>query len=206
MPRSTGPSRAVVYSLFALFVVMLAMVTVHLVTRTRPDVASGPAASGQALIGGAFSLQDVSGETVTERTLLGRPSILFFGFTHCPEICPTKLYEISLLLKELGPDGDRVNAIFVSVDPERDTPELIRTYLGSFDARIRGLTGPIEAIERMAKAYRVYFKKVPLDGGDYTVDHTALVYLFDRDGRFVAPLNLGPEPERAAGQVRALLN
>ena len=137
--------------------------------------------------------------------LIGKPTIVFFGFTNCPEVCPTTLYELSVILKQMGPDAERVNAVFVSVDPERDTPSVIKEYVQAFDPHIRGLTGSIAETQRIAKAYRVYFRKVPLEGGDYTVDHTALVYLFDAKGKFVAPLNLKQDPTKAAAPIRALL-
>lgn len=205
MSSRTGPSRLVIYGLLGVFVLLLLAGTVYLTTRPRPGATLSSASSGQALIGGPFTLSDHNGATVTDKTLLGRPSVLFFGFTHCPEVCPTTLHEISMMLRQLGDDADRINVAFVSVDPERDTAELMRTYLSSFDPHIRGLTGPLPEIEKMARAYRVYFKKVPLDGGDYTMDHTALVYLFDGKGKFVAPLNLKPDVDKAADQVRALL-
>jgi len=157
-------------------------------------------------IGGPFSLIDQNGDTVTDQTLLGKPTVMFFGFTHCPEVCPTTLYEMSLVLEKLGADAGRINTLFVSVDPERDTREALADYLGSFDTHIRALTGPLGEVQRMARAYRVYFRKVPMEGGDYSVDHTALVYLFDAKGRFVNPLNLKQEPEAAAAPIRQLLN
>lgn len=161
--------------------------------------------SGKAQIGGAFSLTDQYGQTVTEQSLRGKPSIMFFGFTNCPEVCPTTLYEITQMLEQLGNDADKINTVFVSVDPERDTQAQLAQYLTAFDPHIIGLTGPVDEIARTAKAFRVYYKKVPLDGGDYTVDHTALVYMFDKDGEFIAPLNTKQGPETAAAAVRKLL-
>ena len=157
-------------------------------------------------VGGPFTLVDQKGNEVTDRTLLGKPTVMFFGFTHCPEVCPTTLYEMTLVLEELGEDAGNINSVFVSVDPERDTREALADYLQAFDPHIVGLTGPMAEIQRMAKAYRVYFRKVPMDGGDYTVDHTALVYLFDAEGKFVGPLNLKQEPKQAAEPVRELLD
>lgn len=156
-------------------------------------------------IGGPFTLVDQKGNEVTDRALLGKPTVMFFGFTHCPEVCPTTLYEMTLVLEELGEDAGNINAVFVSVDPERDTREALADYLEAFDPHILGLTGPMDEIQRVAKAYRVYYRKVPLDGGDYTVDHTALVYLFDAEGKFVGPLNLKQEPKQAAKPLRELL-
>jgi protein SCO1/2 len=158
-----------------------------------------------AAIGGPFQLTDQSGTTVTDKSLQGRPSLIFFGFTHCPDVCPTSLFEISEVLRAMGKDADRVNAYFVSVDPERDSKEAIKDYLSSFDPHLKGLTGDPEAIAKMLTAYRVYAKKVPLKDGDYTMDHTALTYLMDRDGKFVAPFNLNRTPEEAAADLKRYL-
>lgn len=156
-------------------------------------------------IGGPFRLTDQAGAPVTEQNLKGRPTLIFFGFTHCPDVCPTALFEISEVLRALGKDADRVNAWFVSVDPERDTPDAMKQYLSSFDPHLKGLTGDVDAVTRMTTAYRVYFKKVPLKDGDYTMDHTALIYLMDRDGRFVSPFNIKRPPEQAAADLQRVL-
>lgn len=153
-------------------------------------------------IGGPFSLVDQTGKPVTEAALKGKPSLMFFGFTHCPDICPTALFDMTQVYKALGRDGDKVQAYFVSVDPERDTPEILKEYLSSFDPRLRGLTGDPAAVSAMEKAYRVYSKKIPLEAGGYTMDHTALVYLMDKEGRFVAPFNLKRKPEEAAAELK----
>jgi protein SCO1/2 len=158
-----------------------------------------------AAIGGPFQLTDQAGQTVTDKDLKGRPTLIFFGFTHCPDVCPTSLFEISEVLKAMGKDADRVNAYFVSVDPERDTAAAMKDYLSSFDPHLKGLTGNPEAVAKVLSAYRVYSKKVPLKDGDYTMDHTALIYLMDRDGRFVAPFNLKRTPEEAAVDLKRYL-
>ncbi|MDB5575026.1 MAG: copper-binding protein [Bradyrhizobium sp.] len=158
-----------------------------------------------AAIGGPFQLTDQAGQTVTDANLKGRPTVIFFGFTHCPDICPTALFEMSEVLRVMGKDADRVNAWFVSVDPERDTTAAMKDYLSSFDPRLKGLTGSPEAVAKVISAYRVYAKKVPLKDGDYTMDHTALIYLMDRDGKFVAPFNLKRTPEEAAADLKRYL-
>jgi protein SCO1/2 len=165
----------------------------------------GSGASAAGRIGGPFSLIDTDGKPVTERALLGKPTAIFFGFTSCPEVCPTTLANMTLWLKDLGSDADTLNVVFVSVDPERDTPDQLKTYLSNFDSRIHGFTGSPEAIDQAAKVYRIYYKKVPLDGGGYTMDHSSAIYLFDRQGRFVEPIGYGAPPERAEAQLRALL-
>jgi len=158
-----------------------------------------------AAIGGPFQLTDQSGQTVTDKDMQGRPTLIFFGFTHCPDVCPTSLFEISEVLRAMGPDADRVNAYFISVDPERDSAAAMKEYLSSFDPRLKGLSGPPEDLAKVISEYRVYAKKVPLKDGDYTMDHTALVYLMDREGKFVAPFNLKRTPEEAAVDLRRYL-
>jgi len=163
---------------------------------------SSPVAQQIAAIGGPFKLTDQNGQTVTDQDLKGHPFLVFFGFTHCPDVCPTTLFEVSEILRALGPDADRTAALFITVDPERDTAASLKDYLGSFDPHVRGLTGDADALAKVAKEYRVYYKKVPLDGGDYTMDHTAVVYLMDKDGRFVAPFNVSRTPEQEAADLR----
>jgi protein SCO1/2 len=163
-----------------------------------------PPAPLASAIGGPFELVDQDGKTVTERDLKGRPTLIFFGFTHCPDICPTTLFDVSEVFRALG-EKQNVAGYFVTVDPERDPPDVLKNYLQSFDPRLRGLTGSPQAIAAMEKTYRVYSKKVPSEGNDYTMDHSALVYLMDKEGRFVAPFNLKRKPEEAAAELRRYL-
>lgn len=154
-------------------------------------------------IGGPFSLKATDGRIVTEKDLAGAPSLVFFGFTHCPDVCPTTLQDITQVYDALGPDGDKLRAYFITVDPERDTPDALRAYLTSFDRRIVGLSGDRTATDGAVKAFRAYAKRVPLGEG-YTMDHTALVYLMDQSGRFVGSLNLDRAPAEAAKDVKRL--
>lgn len=158
-----------------------------------------------AAIGGPFQLTDQSGQTVTEKNLLGKPTIIFFGFTHCPDVCPTALFEMSEVLRAMGPDAAKINAYFVSVDPERDTVAAMKEYLSSFDPNLKGLTGAPEEIAKVISAYRVYAKKIALKDGDYTMDHTALIYLMDRNGKFVRPFDLKRKPDEAAADLKRYL-
>lgn len=158
-----------------------------------------------ASIGGPFQLTDQSGQTVSEKSLQGRPSLIFFGYTHCPDVCPTSLFEMSEVLRAMGKDADRVNAYFITVDPERDTTAVMKNYLSSFDPHLKGLTGPPDVVAKVLSEYRVYAKKIPLKDGDYTMDHTALIYLMDRNGQFVAPFNLKQTPEAAAADLKRYL-
>lgn len=161
---------------------------------------SGPAFPG---IGGPFQLTAQDGQPFTDARLAGKPSLIFFGYTHCPDVCPTALFQVSEVLKALGPDA-KANAVFVTVDPERDTPKVLAEYLSSFDPRIVGLTGDRAQVDAMLRAYRVYSKKNPGANGDYAMDHSALVYLIDKAGRFVGGFNLERPPNEAAAQLRAM--
>jgi len=166
---------------------------------------STPMIAASSAIGGSFRLTDQDGKTITDQDLKGRPFLVFFGFTHCPEVCPTALFDISEILGKLGPDAEKVNALFVTVDPKRDTPETLKEYLSSFNPRLIGVGGDADALAAVAKAYRVYYKKIPLKDGDYTMDHTAIVYLMDKNGQFVAPFSLKRRPEDAAADLRRYL-
>ncbi len=167
--------------------------------------APSPIGSAAAAVGGPFLLEDQNGKPVSDQDMKGRPFLVFFGFTRCPDICPTTLFDVSQVLRQLGPDADRTGALFITVDPERDTPAVLKDYLSNFDPHLRGLTGDQAAVDVAIKAYRVYAQKVPLDDGDYTMDHTAVVYLMDKDGHFVAPFNLKRTPEAAAEDLRRYL-
>jgi len=166
---------------------------------------SSPVAQQIAAIGGSFKLTNQDGQVVTDQDLKGYPFLVFFGFTHCPDVCPTTLFEVSEILRALGPDANRTRALFITVDPERDTPAVMKDYLSSFDPHLSGLTGDPEAIAAVAKAYRVYFKRVPLEQGGYTMDHTAIVYLMDKTGRFVSPFNVKRPIDTAAADLRRYL-
>jgi len=169
---------------------------------SRSPFSAGPAIAG---VGGPFALEDQDGKPFGDTDLRGRPYLVFFGFTHCPDICPTTLFDISQVMAKLGTDADRTGAVFITVDPERDTAAMMKDYLSSFDPHLRGATGDQKAIDAVEKAYRVYAKKVPTGNGDYSMDHTALVYLMDKQGRFVAPFKLDRKPEAAAADLRRYL-
>src|SRR4051794_33959304 len=196
MDRSTRP--LVIVAAFASSLLVVLLVLLWMLGGLRGVTA--PAA-----IGGPFQLTDQSGQAVTEKDLRGKPTLIFFGFTHCPDICPTSLFEISEVLRAMGEDADRVNAYFISVDPERDTTAAMKDYLSSFDPHLKGLTGDPNEVAKVISAYRVYARKVPLKEGDYTMDHTALIYLMDRDGKFVSPFNLKRTPEEAAKDLKRYL-
>jgi protein SCO1/2 len=152
-------------------------------------------------VGGPFALVDHHGNPVTEQNFAGSPHLIFFGFTHCPDVCPTKLFELSEILRHTGEKGSHIRALFITVDPERDTPEIMQSYVSSFDERILGLTGTPEQVAEVVRAYRAYSRKVPLDDGDYTMEHTAIVYIMDAQGRFITALDTTRAPEDAAREL-----
>ncbi|MEM8812964.1 MAG: SCO family protein [Pseudomonadota bacterium] len=163
------------------------------------------AAIATASIGGDFLLTSTDGDRVTEADYLGKPRAMFFGFTHCPDVCPTTLYEASNWIETLGADADKMSFLFVSVDPERDTPDIMKDYVSAFDGNIQGLTGSREEVDAVIKAYRVFARKVELEGDDYTVDHTASVYLLDADGKFFGSISPNDDPENAVRKLRSLI-
>jgi protein SCO1 len=181
--------------------VILALGLVALVGAAYFILASGGQQARGSAIGGPFTLTDQNGVRVTDATYRGAPSIVFFGFTHCPDVCPTTLFEMSEILKRL-PADKRVSALFVTVDPERDTPAALKDYLSSFDSRISGLSGTRDEVDATLKAYRVYAKKQPQENGEYSMDHSSIVYLMDKQGRFVNALNLQSPPEAVAKEIQ----
>lgn len=187
----------------AVTVVAAALTVAAMVFALRPSVAEDVAARTVA-IGGPFQLTTQDGTPLSDADLKGRPFAIFFGFTHCPEVCPTTLWELSEALKALGPDAGDLAVLFVSLDPTRDTPEVLKSYIGSFDDRIIGLTGSEADVATLAKAYRVYWQKVPGEGGDYTLDHTAAVYLMDRTGDFTGLISYDEASDKRIAKLRAL--
>lgn len=166
-------------------------------------VVSLPPAQGvkQVTVGGPFALIDQHSKPVTDRDFHGKYMLVFFGFTYCPDVCPTTLAVITAALDKLGAKADRVAPLFITIDPERDTPEELRNYLDAFGSRFYGLTGSPEAVAEAAKAYRVYYKKRPMEGGTYTMDHTSIIYLMDAEGKFVTNYSLEQGPDAIAADM-----
>lgn len=158
-----------------------------------------------ASIGGPFSLVNGNNEPVSDATFKGKPTVMFFGFTFCPDVCPTTLSDLQGWIEQLGPDAEKLNYAFVTVDPERDTPQVMKDYVAAFDPRVQALSGTREQIDAMIKAYRVYAKKVPLDAGGYTMDHTAAIYLMDKNNRFVGTIAYEENPETALAKLRRMI-
>ena len=158
-----------------------------------------------AEIGAPFELIDDDGNPITEKAFLGHPNLLYFGFTRCPEVCPTTLYEMAGWLNTLGEEGRDIRAFFVSVDPERDTPEIMKGYAEAFTDRVTGITGDPAKVEALLKAWRVYYGRVPTEDGDYTMDHTASVFLVDPQGHFQGTISYGEQTDVALQKIRNLL-
>lgn len=154
--------------------------------------------------GGSFALTDQNGQPVTEAALRGHPTAVFFGFTHCPEVCPTTLFEMDGWLKALGDEGKDIRAYFVSVDPERDTPEVLKAYVGNVSDRIIGITGEPDKIAAVAKSFGIFARKVATEGGDYTMDHTASVLLLDHSGDFAGTIAYQENRDVAIAKLKRL--
>jgi protein SCO1/2 len=175
----------------------------------RPEQPS-TAATGTVAIGGPFTLTDTKGNTVTDVNLKGRYSLVFFGFTHCPDICPLALQVITQALEAAGPATEKVTPVFITVDPERDTPEALASYMANFDPRFMALTGTAEQIGGAEQSYRVFAAKVPIrdgdgkDTGDYAMNHTGYIYLMDRNGQYLAHFQKDVPPDELAARLKAL--
>ncbi len=186
-----------------------AVVAYGLRPREQAPASPGPAqeTTGQALIGGPFSLVDHTGRRVSEKDFLGKPLLVYFGFTNCPDICPSGLQVISAALDKLGDKADRVSAIFVTLDPERDTTQKLAEYMKSFSPRVLALTGSPDEVQAVVKAYRVYARKAPdpANPANYSIDHSSFMYLMDAKGKFSRHLPHTTTPEVIAAAITKLL-
>jgi protein SCO1/2 len=169
-------------------------------------VNAGTSMQPGASLGGAFALVDSKGQPVTEAVLRDKPSAVFFGFTHCPDVCPTTLSQVSSWIESMGADAERMRFVFVTVDPERDTPEVMRNYLSAFSDRIIGVTGDPPRVHEMVRDYKIVSRKVPLEGGGYTMDHTASVLLLDPAGAFVGTIASQESREAALAKLQRLVD
>jgi cytochrome oxidase Cu insertion factor (SCO1/SenC/PrrC family) len=169
-------------------------------------VPSSGIVSGEALIGGPFQLTDQDGNAVTEQTYKGKLMLIYFGFTFCPDACPTALGVMAAAIEKLDVAGERVTPILISVDPARDTPQALKDYVGNFHQRMVGLTGTDEQIAKVAKAYKVFYQKAPgATGEDYLMDHSTLIYLMDGEGKFLTYFGPQATPDEVAEAIRKYL-
>jgi protein SCO1/2 len=199
--RSMKTIRIALWIAIALLAGLLGWLTLEL-NRADEKLAEGP-------FGVPFTLVAQDGSPITEKAFAGKPTALFFGFTHCPEVCPTTLFELDGWLSKTDPDGTKMQAYFITVDPERDTPEIVQNYVSNVSKRITGISGPADKVMDMVKGFRVYARKVPVDekqpDGEYTMDHTASVFLLDRDGRFRGTIAYGENPDVAVQKLENLI-
>ena len=170
----------------------------------RANGSSTPLQGALPQIGGSFEAVRTDGTTITQQDILGRPHAMFFGFTHCPDVCPTTLYEASQWLDALGPAAEEIDVYFVSVDPARDTPEVLKDYITSFGDEITGITGTEAQIAEMAKKYRIFYERIDDEDGDYTVNHSASTLLFAPDGTLFGTIAYGEQSETAVAKMRRL--
>ena len=185
-----------------LWLAILLLVALSVIWRLVPpfaDLAPAPA------IGGPFTLSDAGGHRVTNADLAGKPYAIFFGYTHCPDVCPTTLQDMTGWLKELGPDAEKLRLVFVTVDPARDTPAALAGYMQAFDPRILALSGSQAEIDKTLTAFRVYAKKGEVKNGDYAMDHTAAIYLMDRAGGFKTLIGYGEKNDAALARLKELI-
>ena len=176
-------------------------------TRPPPPVTM---VSGTVTIGGPFTLADTKGNTVTDADLKGHNSLVYFGYTHCPDVCPLTLQTMTQALAAVGPVAEDIQPVFITIDPERDTPEALASYVANFDPHFMALTGTLEQTQAAAKSYKVYAAKVPVkddagkDTGDYTMSHTGYIYLMDHDGKYLAHFSSNATADEIAVRLRQL--
>jgi len=190
--------RTTLIVMLLVFLIALAGLAVFLLASQREAVS-------EAAIGGPFQLIDDRGQAVSDEALRGKPSVIYFGYTFCPEVCPTTLSDMAGWIKELGRDADKFNFVFITVDPQRDTAKVMHSYVNSFDPRIRGYTGTPEQTAAAAHAYKVFFQRVPLPGGGYAMDHSTSIYLMDGRGRYVDRIAYQEDEKSALKKLRSLL-
>jgi len=162
--------------------------------------------SGKTLIGGDFTLTNQNGKTVNDVDFRGKFMLVFFGFTNCPEVCPTGLLTITQVMESLGKKGEKIAPVFITIDPERDTPEQIANYLSNFHPSLTGLTGTLEQVKSVVKVYRVYSSKVEDETSDeYTMNHSSFVYLMDKNGQYLTHFPHDEDPAKMAAKIKTYL-
>ena len=195
------PRRAILLISAALLILAVAIGSYSLFLR-KPD-GSG---TGVALVGGPFSLVDHTGKRVSEQDFRGRYMLVFFGYTYCPDVCPTELQVMTAALDQLGADADKIRPVFISIDPQRDTPEVLASYVENFGPRLVGLTGTAEEIASVAKVYRVFYSKAGKTGSDeYLMDHSSILYLMGPDGGFVKHFTYTTDASGLAANLNKVL-
>jgi cytochrome oxidase Cu insertion factor (SCO1/SenC/PrrC family) len=191
---------------FAFVVLVCAAVIAGVAGYSSLKPGQGPISLGTALIGGPFQLTAHTGARVSDKDLKGKYSLISFGYTYCPDVCPTELQVISAALDQLGDKAKDIQPIFITIDPERDTPDALSKYMPNFHPRYLGLTGSPEEIDRVAKAYRVYYAKAKkVEEGDYLMDHSSIIYLMDKQGTFLKHFSYGTDAKALAADIEAAI-
>jgi protein SCO1/2 len=185
------------------FIVILSLIGFFLPVILKKDLQTHYLSG--AKLGVPFELIDSNGNKITESAFVGSPTVLFFGFTHCPNVCPIALHRLSLLIEKLGEDQNKLNVYFITLDPERDNWKILNNYLSVFNNRIIGITGESKKIEALTKSWGVYSKKVPLNGENYTIDHTSLIFLLKSDGNFLKTIDFEDDFELSLKEIKKLL-
>jgi protein SCO1/2 len=188
-----------------LFISLIAIVVSNSISTNRALSDSNIKSLNAMLIQQDFSLVDKNEKKIHKFNLMGKPTILFFGFTHCPDVCPTTLNTLSTLLEKLGDDKNKFNIYFISVDPERDNTKILRDYLSSFDSKINGLTGDPKQIQILTSQFGIYVEKVLQNNGDYTMDHSAMMLLLDKNTKLVSTLTYQESQSVALDKLKNLL-
>ena len=177
------------------------------VTAGTSGEAGAAQSTGAATIGGPFTLTDETGKKVTDADFTGKFMLLYFGFTSCPDVCPTELQAMTAAITALGSDGDKITPVFITVDPTRDTVDVIAPYVKQFSPRLKGLVGTPDELAHVAKEYRVFYEKVKdeTSSDDYTMDHSSVVYLMGPDGKFLTFFGPGTTPDKMAEKIKSLM-
>ncbi len=192
--------RLVRYGLWlAVAAVVLAIGILFLLPQEEENISAGKP------LGDSFQLVDFNGKPITEKAFQGQPTAVFFGYTHCPEVCPTTLFELDQWIAALGTDGEKLKVYFVTVDPERDTPDLLKDYVTSVTSRVTGISGDPDAVRAMLADYHIYFARTDLEGEDYTMDHSASVFLLNEAGHFAGTISYGEPTETAITKLTNLV-
>jgi protein SCO1/2 len=199
-PTQAARPTALIYGIIGIVVALLILATGAFVWLTQGGTAS--------LVGGSFSLENGNGQLVTDRDFRGKYMLVYFGYTFCPDVCPTTLTEVADAMDKLGAKADKLQPIFITVDPKRDTPQVIKQYAAAFSPRLVGLTGSPDQIATVAKEYRVYYAEHRTGPGpnDYAMDHSSVLYLMGPDGKFVAPIRPDEDGEHIAADLDRLMS
>ncbi|MBI1260112.1 MAG: redoxin domain-containing protein [Rhizobiales bacterium] len=201
-----GKSQRLIILALLASIAALAVLLVAQISASGPKGEAPVVSTGKPQVGGPFTLTDETGKTVTQDDFKGQFMLIYFGFTFCPDVCPTELQVMAAAINALGDDADQVTPILITVDPARDTPEVMAKYVPQFSPRLKGLTGTPEQIAQVAKEYRVFYEKVQDDSStDYTMDHSSIVYLMGPDGQFLSFFPPATSPDEIAAKIKSFI-